>query len=80
MTLNACFVGGMQENPSKSIRQMVKRMPQWLRVDLSSSDALLRGRAEGALSAMIVAAIDATKPANATTLPIDGEPTHSASI
>jgi len=80
MTPNACFEGGMQEDTSKSVRQVVERMPQWLRIDLSSTDAMLRGRAEDALSAMIVAAIDTTTAANAPTLPIDGEPTSPASI
>ncbi len=46
---------------------MLGRIPQWLRVELSSSDAMLRERAEDALSAMIVAAlaepVAAAKPA-----------------
>lgn len=47
----------MQRRLSNIVRQMLGRIPQWLRVDLSSSDALLRERAEDALSAMIVAAL-----------------------
>lgn len=70
----------MQEGTSKSIRQMVEHMPHWLRVDLSSTDATLRDRAEDALSAMIVATVDATKTANAPTLRVDGAPTPPASI
>lgn len=62
MTPDACSLSCMQDDMAKSVRQMVERMPQWLRADLSSTDALLRGRAEDALFAMIVAAIDATKP------------------
>jgi len=39
------------------IRRTIERMPQWLRTDLCASDLMLRERAEGTFSAMIVAAI-----------------------
>jgi len=42
----------MQDDASRSIRKLIERMPQWLRVDLSARDAMVRGRAEEALFAM----------------------------
>ena len=51
------LVDPMQRDVSDGVRHMLGRIPQWLRVDLSSSDAMLRERAEDALSAMIVAAL-----------------------
>jgi len=47
----------MQRDISDGVRHMLGRIPQWLRVQLSSSDAMLRERAEDVLSAMIVAAL-----------------------
>ncbi|NOW48685.1 hypothetical protein FHW96_004875 [Novosphingobium sp. SG751A] len=46
------------ETPSQvvtdaNLPEMVKRLPQWLRSDLCSSDTLLRERAEDALIAML---------------------------
>ena len=61
------LVHPMQKNVPDGVRHMLGRIPQWLRVELSSSDAMLRERAEDALSAMIVAAlaepVAAAKPA-----------------
>ncbi len=51
------LVDPMQRDVSDGVRHMLGRIPQWLRVELSSSDAMLRERAEDALSAMIVAAL-----------------------
>jgi hypothetical protein len=51
------LVDRMQRNVSDGVRHMLGRIPQWLRVELSSGDAMLRERAEDALSAMIVAAL-----------------------
>lgn len=70
----------MQEYSSNSIRQMVERMPQWLRADLSSTDSMLRGRAEDALSAMIIAAIDTANTAQAPSLPASEESTAPTSM
>ncbi len=41
-----------------AIRDMVRRIPRWLRGDLNASDAMLRERAEDALVAMIAALRD----------------------
>ncbi len=61
MVLRICPAHGlgrsMQRDVSDGVRHMLGRIPQWLRVQLSSSDAMLRERAEDALSAMIVAAL-----------------------
>ena len=51
------LVDPMQRAVSDGVRQMLGRIPQGLRVDLSSSDAMLRERAEDAPSPMIVAAL-----------------------
>ncbi len=61
----------MKEVSSNSIRHMVERIPQWLRADLSSTDPMLRGRAEDALFAMIVAATDSPRTVEAPSPPID---------
>tara|TARA_B100001105_G_C22198380_1_gene360042 strand:- start:287 stop:460 length:174 start_codon:yes stop_codon:yes gene_type:complete len=42
---------------SESVHCMLKRLPQWLRADLASSDAQQRERAEDALFAMITACL-----------------------
>ncbi len=70
----------MQEDSSNSIRQMVERIPQWLRADLSSTDPMFRGRAEDALSAMIIAAIDTANTAQAPSLPASEESTAPTSM
>lgn len=38
-----------------AVRDMVRRIPRWLRCDLNASDPMLRERAEDALVAMIAA-------------------------
>ena len=38
-----------------AVREMVRRIPQWLRGDLNAIDPMLRERAEDALAAMIAA-------------------------
>jgi len=38
-----------------AVREMVRRIPQWLRCDLNANDPMLRERAEDALAAMIAA-------------------------
>lgn len=50
----------MQESASKDFRELIAKMPLWLRTDLSSSDHGLRERAEDALHAMLSAALDAS--------------------
>lgn len=42
-----------------AVRELVERLPQWLRADLSATDVAARKRAEDVLRAMIVAAISA---------------------
>lgn len=69
----------MPENTFEIIRQMVGRMPQWLRAHLSATDPMLRERAEDALSAMIVAAIGTTGVADAGS-PHSIEPATSTSV
>lgn len=58
----------MQGDLSNGIRQMLGRMPQWLRVDLSATDVMLRERAEDALSAMIMAALAGADTASEPTI------------
>ena len=70
----------MQEESSNSVRQMVERMPKWLRVDLSSADPMLRQRAEDALFAMIAAATDVDDTAKAPSLSVDQESTAHTSM
>jgi hypothetical protein len=41
------------------IQLLIRKLPQWIRTDLSSHDASLRERAEDALYGMISAAIEA---------------------
>lgn len=65
----------MPKDASGDIRQLIERMPQWVRADLSARDAMTRGRAEDALFAMIDAAITATRTSDASVLPVDGEST-----
>ena len=43
------------------IMKVVEGMPEWLRQDLLSKDAILRTRAEETLSAMIAAALSSAK-------------------
>jgi hypothetical protein len=76
----------MQNEVSHNVRQMVGRIPRWLRVDLASTDTRLRERAEDALSAMIIAAL-AESGAPGVSLPPPSAPssmkelnTHSAEI
>lgn len=49
----------MQGDVPHAIRQLLERLPQWLRTDLAAPDPALRQRAEESLAAMIVAAIGA---------------------
>ena len=70
----------MQDDASRSIRKLIERMPQWLRVDLSARDAMVRGRAEDALFAMIDAAITATRTSDTAVPPVDGESTGPTSM
>ncbi len=79
------LVDPMQRDVSDGVRQMLGRIPQWLRVELSSSDAMLRKRAEDALSAMIIAALAEPVDAAAPVLPsapssMKGLTTHSIGI
>lgn len=48
----------MQESISQDLREVIAKMPQWLRTDLSSADPGLRERAEDTLHAMLTAALD----------------------
>ena len=41
-----------------ALRDMVRRIPHWLRVDLNAIDPMVRERAEGALVAMIASLQD----------------------
>ncbi|SES07207.1 hypothetical protein SAMN05518866_13638 [Sphingobium sp. YR768] len=41
----------------EAVHRLLKRLPQWLRSDLASSDPLLRERAEEALFAMTIACL-----------------------
>lgn len=41
------------------MQHLIRKLPQWIRTDLSSQDASLRERAEDALHGMISAAIKA---------------------
>jgi hypothetical protein len=70
----------MPKDASRNIRQLIERMPQWVRADLSARDAMVRGRAEDALFAMIDAAIIATKTSAAPVPPVDGESTAPTSM
>jgi hypothetical protein len=63
----------MQNEVSNDVRQMVGRIPRWLRGDLASTDTRLRERAEDALSAMIIAAL-AEPGAFAVSLPPPSAP------
>ncbi|MBY8825515.1 hypothetical protein [Sphingomonas colocasiae] len=49
----------MQKSISQDLRELIAKMPQWLRTDLSSADPGLRERAEDTLHAMLTAALDA---------------------
>lgn len=40
---------------SEALHRLLKRLPEWLRSDLASSDASHRARAEDALLAMLLA-------------------------
>ncbi|WP_176593489.1 hypothetical protein [Sphingobium sp. EM0848] len=40
-----------------ALRDMVRRIPQWLRADLNAMDPMLRERAEDALVALIAASL-----------------------
>ena len=55
-------------------------MPQWLRVDLSAPDAMVRARAEDALFAMIDVAVSAASTLDAPSLSVDGESTAPPSM
>ena len=70
----------MQDDASRSIRQLIERMPQWVRADLAARDAMTRGRAEDALFATIDAAIIATRTSDAPVPPVDGESTAPTSM
>jgi hypothetical protein len=63
------------------VRRMIGRMPQWLRADLSANDAIIRERAEDALSAMIVAALaepDGAASSTGSPSPSPSSPTAEA--
>lgn len=47
----------MDENIQLIILRAVERSPQWVRHDLTSKDAAVRGRAEETLAAMIADAL-----------------------
>ncbi|BCA62703.1 hypothetical protein HMP09_1937 [Sphingomonas sp. HMP9] len=68
----------MQGNLSNGVRQMLGRMPQWLRADLSSRDALLKERAEDALFAMIVATLREPPAGEPASLPTSSSPTDTS--
>lgn len=48
----------MNETLTGTVLQVIERTPQWVRHDLDSKDAAIRGRAEKTLAAMIAAALD----------------------
>jgi hypothetical protein len=48
----------MNNNQALRVRSAIARLPDWLRRDLSSKDDANRQRAEEALSAMLVSAIE----------------------
>jgi hypothetical protein len=50
------------DDHSDAVRELVERLPQWLRADLSAIDISARKRAEDVLLAMIIAAISAASP------------------
>jgi len=72
----------MPENHIDTVRQTIAGMPQWLRVELSATDPILRARAEDTLSAMIVAAIGETDESAAGSPPPHHgtEPAASTSV
>jgi hypothetical protein len=43
----------MREEGSDHLLGLIRRMPEWVRTDLSSKDAALRERAEDTLAAML---------------------------
>ena len=49
----------MHDAPLDRIQNLLRKLPRWIRTDLSSHDASLRERAEDALYGMIGAAIRA---------------------
>lgn len=49
----------MHDAPLDRIQHLIRKLPQWIRTDLSSNDVSLRDRAEDALYGMIGAAIGA---------------------
>lgn len=56
----------MNDRTTLAILKVVERAPQWIRADLISKDATLRGRAEESLAAMIASALgDETENATA---------------
>jgi len=58
---NACHAAigsGMDDKTKTRILGVIERAPQWLRNDLAAKDPAARARAEEALAAMLVDAID----------------------
>jgi hypothetical protein len=47
----------MHDAPLDQIQHLIRKLPRWIRTDLSSQDAALRERAEDALYGIISAAI-----------------------
>lgn len=71
----------MPENQIDTVRQTVAGMPQWLRVELSATDPILRARAEDTLSAMIAAVGKPDESADGSPPPPHGtEPAASTSV
>jgi hypothetical protein len=50
----------MRDTSFDQIQHLIRKLPQWIRTDLSSHDASLRERAEDALHGMIIAAVKAS--------------------
>lgn len=49
----------MSDSNDVKLRDLVRRVPDWMRKDLASSDATRRERAEDALHAMLLPLLDA---------------------
>lgn len=58
-TARSCCQAGMDsETLAKVIARAVKKLPDWVRHDLSSNDKAVRIRAEETLTAILAAAIE----------------------
>jgi hypothetical protein len=54
---DACRCGketGMPDSPDSKLNQLLRRLPDWIRRDLASTDASRRARAEDSLHAMLL--------------------------